>query len=239
VSDDVFIQPLKLSDFVASAPGDSPGFTQLVQDVLGTSGSALDGFDAALTDVSTSVDLLDAALGQQDAALDAVLVSLSATDPAPLDQSMAGYASTIGTGEGLVNDANNLTPPDLLILPISPTFGGLVGPPPQQKTIDLGTHHVGDAPWTYLLGTWSTHIGRVMLHSGIQSDTLSHGDSRIFALRQIITMDQHSKDNIDRAGYDELVITPAIAGNWIAQVSGFGGPFGTGTIFTYTLTLLP
>jgi hypothetical protein len=217
VSDNVFIQPLNLSHFVASPPGDSPGFTQLVHDVLGDGASPVDGFDAALSDTTAAVDLLDQALGQQDAALDAVLVSLAATNPAPLDQSMAGYASTISTGAGLVNAAQQLTPPDLLTLPISITVGGPAGGTPAQKSIDLGTHHVGDAPWSYQLGAFGTGTGAPNTATGIIFVTQTHGDPAIFALSQTITREINTDRYDEFFGYYTLDITPAAAGVWIAR----------------------
>ena len=231
MSGNVFIDPLDLTEFNPSAPGDSPGFTQLVQDVLGTGASALDGFDAALADASALVDALDAATGEQDAALDAILVTLDTANPAQLDNSMLGYASTAPVSAAFIDTFSALTPPELLELPINPGTGAYNNAPPVQESIDLGTRPLGAAPIVYTLGTF--------LHNshgsfGILSVSLFLGDGRVFTVSEVDKVDTDTTSS----GSFILTAKPAVVGAWIAQVNVYP-PAGAQKILTFKLTVTP
>jgi len=239
VTDDVFIKPLDLSDFTPSPSTDSPGFTQLVSDVLGTAASPMDGFDAAIADASAIVDALDKALGEQDAALDAVLVTLDATNPASLDESMAGYAGTVTDSANIITDAQGLALPPLLELPIAATFGGGVGPPPQQRAVDLGTMKVGAAPKTYYLGFNDPEPN---LTYGVLDIGLARGDPAIFQLltttRDVKRYVHHDIFDVTISTYN-LQVTPAAEGVFVAQVNTVIHAVAADVITTYTVTVVP
>jgi len=154
-----------------------------VQDVLGSGASALDGFDAALADASALVDALDAATGEQDAALDAILVTLDTANPAQLDNSMLGYASTATDSANVIADGKALDPAWLLELPISPAIGGVIGAPPTQVSHDLGTHHVGDPPFSFQLGPYSSTKAGIV---GMLRPQIANGDPAIYSFALVL-----------------------------------------------------
>jgi hypothetical protein len=233
VSGNVFIDPLDLTAFGNPPSGDSPGFTQLVQDVLGTGASTLDGFDAALADASALVDALDAATGEQDAALDALLVTLDTSKPDALDTSMAGYAGTAAKGAQIVADGNALAPPPLLELPISAGAGGLASGPPALKTIDLGTLHLGGAATGYDLGSGVSTVGGQRL--GVTNVQLVNSDQPEWS----IVIEEHDTNNGDQHFDYSLTVQPLVLGKSTAQVNVFFYLPPIFTIYTFTVNVVP
>lgn len=208
----VFIEPLDLSAFGGPTPTDSPGFTQLVQDVLGAGASEMDGFDAALADATALVEALDKITGEQDAALDAILVSLDTTKPDALDTSMAGYASTAADSANVITAGQALTLPTLLELPISMDFGGGPVGPPAQITLDLGTVALGSPTIRHVLGTFFADKHGV---HGLLSAELHLGNPPVFSIEYV---DRSKKDEVVRGTYT-LVVQPVIVGTFVAQVN--------------------
>jgi hypothetical protein len=232
-SSDVFIQPLDLSHFAASPPGDSPGFTQLVQDVLGDAASPVDGFDAAVGDAAALVEALDKILGEQDAALDAVLVSLDTTNPAPLDNSMLGYTGTAATGAGIIAAGSALAPPNLLELPISPSSGGIPLAPPIITGHDFGDVKLGGNPVGYGLGTAVFVVNGPSL--GLYTVDIVNMDQPEWEI--VIT--EHDTNNGDQHLRYDLVFHPNVLGHSTCQVNTSMVNSSQFTIYTFTANVVP
>jgi hypothetical protein len=125
VTADVFLQPLDLSHFAPSAPDVAPGFTQLVQDVLGDAASPVDGFDAALTDAAALVEALDAALGALDGELFNAFAEADLVDPQEAADNAAAFAVSSAAINATVDNFGTLVG-----VPATPVAGN--PPPPTQ-----------------------------------------------------------------------------------------------------------
>lgn len=232
MSGKVFIDPLDLADFNPTGTGTDPGFTQLVQDTLGASGTDADGFDAAVGELFGLIDALDGATAALDADLDALLAIGNNTDPGQLDQHMTDYVGTEADSAHFLSDAQGLAPPALLEMPISAEFGYGPAVPVKELAIDLGTLHVGGPTITYLLGDWSNdRSGR----HGTYSVILKNGDRRVYAVNQT-TLFENDKQ---ARGQYLLEVTPAVVGQFIAQVNVIGSAVGGLSIQTFTVTVAP
>lgn len=191
----------------------------------------MDGFDAALADAAALVDALDQITAEQDAALDAILVSLDTTKPDSLDTSMAGYAGTAADSANVIADGQALDPAWLLELPISPAIGGVIGAPPTQVSHDLGTHHVGDPPFSFQLGPYSsTKTGIV----GMLRPQIANGDRAIFSFELVLTVDTA----VRQAGAWFLNVNPVKAGAFVAQINTVSTVTGV-QIVTFSLNVIP
>lgn len=233
MTDKVFIEPLDLSAFGGPTPTDSPGFTQLVQDVLGTGASEMDGFDAALADAAALVEALDKITGEQDAALDAILVTLDTSKPDALDNSMAGYVGTADAGAAIVAQGVDLGPPNLLELPISPSSGGFPAAPPILIDHDFGDVKLGSAAVSYDLGwaVWYVTLPNI----GLVDVQLINFDKPGWE----ITTKEHELLNGDTHIQYFLQFTPTVLGKTTAQVNTALANETQFTIYTFTANVVP
>jgi hypothetical protein len=230
---DVFIKPLNLSDFNPSPSSDSPGFAQLVQDVLGDDATSVDGFDSLLSDAASIVAALDQVLAAQDAALDELLALHASADPGNLDQSVAGYMGTFDTGAGLVAAGQGLAPPNLLELPITPSYSGNPFTPPILDNVDFGNVKIGSAPISVHLGftVYLTSGGTL----GLWSVSLQNADQPEWQ----INTTEHDTINGDQHLTYDLVFTPTVLGKTTAQVNTMALGNSAFTIHTYTANVVP
>jgi hypothetical protein len=237
----VFIDPLDVTEFIATPQNTSPGFTQDVIDTLGNAGDSTDGFDQLVAAVGQLIDGWDAATAAQDADLDAVLALAGTTNPAPLDTSFAGYVATIPYGQSLVDSAVQLVPPQLLQLPLSPNFNPSIPSPPALSSVDFGTVKLGSAPIVHLIGTSTvTKLGR----HGIWNVTFADGDTAIFQLRTVQGPPQKFSDRTGNTWVDydftyNLVMTPAKLGKFVAQVDSGSVPSAGFNIITFSVNVVP
>lgn len=236
--------PLGITRIELGTPPDfttGPTYTDIFNETLGAAATDADGFPEAVDKVNGLLDAFGSDVADTAAGIDipGLIAQGSGLDIAPLDTTITNYEGTVPMGRQLVAATQALAPPDLLTFPIDPAFGPGLHAPPAQATVDLGTHRVVDGPFSYELGTWELINERVYRRLGIQFAVLSHGDSLIFRVNQVTTSFQRDPNGTTSDGYYALVITPATPGALIAQVSVAGGAYGTGTIVTFNLTLIP
>lgn len=238
----VFLDPLDVSEFINQPGAGDPGFTKDVIDILGNAGDPSDGFDALLQGAGVLVDAWDAAVAAADSDLDALLALNQHTDTAPLDNSFAAFEGTIPYGEGLVSAATQLTPPQLLELPLTADMvaGGIVAPATQSQ-VDLGTLKLGATPLAVLLGTGNPVKAGI---SGISNVSLPTGDPAIYKLKVV----QGNPVEVEIGGGNHykawpytytLVVTPSKPGTFIAQVNSTNSPHIGFNIVNYTVTVVP
>jgi len=211
LTDNVFIEPLDLSQFNPSPSALDPGFAQLVHDTLGDSGSNLDSFEEVLTDAAGIVDALDKATAAQDAALDDVLVLLDTTNPEKLDGSMGGYASSFDAGNAVVSYAETVQPPFLGVLPLAMPGGQFAPSPPQQRGYDFGTLKLGGPAASFGIGR-AVIIGNQ--YSGVENTALTPASSGVFSIAQ----EEKDSASGDQHFTFTLVCTPNILGAQIGQL---------------------
>jgi hypothetical protein len=236
----LFIQPLDPADFIPSEQNTNPGLTQLAADTLDNLGTEADGFDGQFNDAVATVDAWDAALGELDTALDSVLALLNSTDPASFSQSMLGYASTFDVGRSIVAAGAGLKTPELLELPINPGYGTAPVAPPAEVGIDLGTVTLGAPAFDYPIGHSEPTLHGVTGVNGVQ---LVSGDPAIFA----VLATNEPREFHDRTGNRwvnfahtyTLRITPAAAGQWMAQINAWNFQSPGFVIVTFSLTVIP
>jgi hypothetical protein len=235
----LFIQPLDPGDFVPSEQNTNPGFGDLVNDTLDNLGTDQDGFEGVLSEAAGAVDAWDQALGEQDAALDSVLLSLNAMSTDELDNSLLGYVGAVGQAQSLVGAGAAMSPPDLGELPLAVVSAGGPGPAPTLVGIDLGTLKLGAPVFLYVIGTRTpTRTGA----TGTTSVRLVTGNRDIFALvttsKPVKFADRSGASWVDYVTTYLLQVTPAELGTFTADVNAFGYQGGTVSILTFTVTVV-
>lgn len=227
------VQYLDGSGFIDPAQPLDPGFTQILQDTVGDVGGPGDGFDGIVSEVFGLIDALDAASAEQDAVLDAILAQHQDIDTTPFDNTIQNYVGTFDAGNSIVTDSAALSPPDLLELPLSSTFG--VGPsaPPHEVNQDFGTVKLSSVPQLFELGVLNYYPKTT---TGLMLVTLVGGPTPIF---DIVEVDHLSRAGLGTATFF-LRMTPAAVGAFVAQVNTISnsGQYGT-QIFTFTVTVEP
>jgi hypothetical protein len=136
----LLIYPLDLADFTPPDLPTQTEFTDLVNQELGDSASAADGFDQVLQDLSDIIDSLEGGLvllgGADGGDLDDTFIEALEIDPGLPGANLAAGAALVPAGDAIITDLGNLL--TSVTLPPPPT-----AQPAQCTPVDFGTIPLG------------------------------------------------------------------------------------------------